>query len=388
MRGWRIGKILGIDIAIDASWFIIVLLMVYALGFVEFPRELGSFTTGGRFSIPRADWVSVTLGIIVTLLLFASVLAHELSHSWMAIQRGVPVARITLFIFGGVAQIAREPDAPLTEFLVAIMGPLMSLALAAIFGALWMWAHLVDSLGVLGFSLLPIELLASNLAIINGQLALFNLAPGFPLDGGRVLRAILWGVWKDLRRATWWATRIGRLIASLMIIGGGIAIIVPPFNLGGAWIILIGFFLWNAAGEGYQHAVVMDGLRDVRVGEIMARDIVTVLPDISVAAFVEQHLLPRRNQVFAVSDSQAFLGIIAVENVRRIPRSQWAFRTVASAMTPLAALHLLSPEENVSSALVRISGAVGEELPVLDAGQLVGFLGRAEISRFLQLKVP
>ena len=388
MRGWRIGKILGIDIAVDASWFIIVLLMIYALGFQEFPRELNPDASGSRFFVPRADWVSVTLGVLVTLLLFASVLAHELAHSWMAIQRGVPVVRITLFIFGGVAQIAREPDLPLTEFLIAIMGPLMSLALGAIFGAIWIWARIVDSMNVLGFSLLPIELMALNLALINSQLALFNLAPGFPLDGGRVFRAILWGVWKDLRRATWWATRAGKLIAILMMVGGGMMVIIPPFNLSGLWLVLIGVFLWNAAGEGYQHAVVVDALRTISVSQVMTRDLITVFPEISVYAFVDQYLIPHRAQVFAVNDTEAFRGVISIENVRRLPRAQWAFRTVQNVMTPLAALKTLSPEQNVSSALADISIAEVDELPVIESGRLVGFLGREEITRFLQLKSP
>ena len=235
MRGWRIGKIMGIDIAVDASWFIIVLLMIYAFGFVEFPRELRSIGNSSRSLFPRADWVSITLGVVATLLLFASVLAHELAHSWMAIQRGVPVARITLFIFGGVAQIAREPDRPSTEFLIAIMGPLMSLALAAIFGAVWIWSRVFDAIGGVEISLLPLQLLAANLALINAQLAVFNLAPGFPLDGGRVLRAILWGMWNNLRRATWWATRVGKLIALMMIVGGGVVVMIPPFNLSGVF---------------------------------------------------------------------------------------------------------------------------------------------------------
>jgi Zn-dependent protease/predicted transcriptional regulator len=386
MRGWRIGKIMGIDIAVDASWFIIVLLMIYALGFVEFPRELNPLGTGSRFAFPRADWVSITLGVVVTLLLFASVLAHELSHSWMAIQRGVPVARITLFIFGGVAQIVREPDSPSTEFLIAIMGPLMSLALAAIFGAIWMWTRVFDAFNGTGFPLLPIQIMAANLALINGQLALFNLAPGFPLDGGRVLRAVLWGVWKDFRRATWWATRVGRLIALLMIVGGGIVVIIPPFNLSGAWFVLIGFFLWNAAGEGYQHAVVVDTLQGIHVAQVMTRDIANVSPDLSIDVFVEQYLIPRRDQVFAVGDGQVFYGVISISNVRRVPRTQWALRTVRNVMTPSTALQSLSTDQDISSALARISGADAEELPVMEAGQLVGFIGRAEITRFLQLK--
>ncbi|CAG0996660.1 partial Putative zinc metalloprotease Rip3, partial [Gammaproteobacteria bacterium] len=239
MRGsWRIGRIMGIDIAVDASWFIIVLLLIYTLGFVEFPRELHA---GRRAFGAGADWISITLGVAATLLLFASVLAHELSHSWMALQWGIAVTRITLFVFGGVAQIADEPDRPASEFLIAIMGPLMSLVLALVFGAAWVWLLLLDSTRILGVSLTPLILLASILTQANGSLALFNLAPGFPLDGGRVLRAILWGAWHDIRRATKWASRAGQFIA-VGLVGVGAFLFFIESNGGGIWYAFIGVF--------------------------------------------------------------------------------------------------------------------------------------------------
>ena len=233
---------------------------------------------------------------------------------------------------------------------------------------------------------MPLQLLAANLALINAQLAVFNLAPGFPLDGGRVLRAILWGMWNNLRRATWWATRVGKLIALMMIVGGGVVVMIPPFNLSGVWFVLIGFFLWNAAGEGYQHAIIVDTLRGVRVAQVMTRDITTVSPELSINAFVEQYLIPRRDQVFAVGENQVFHGIISLENVRRVPRSEWTLRTVRHVMSPAVTLQTVSSDQDVAFALARISSAEAEELPVIEAGQLVGFIGRAEITRFLRIK--
>lgn len=381
MRGsWRISRIMGIDIGIDASWFIIAFLLIYTLGFVEFPHELHP-----RSFIPRADVISVALGIAACLLLFGSVLAHELSHSWMAIQRGIPVTRITLFIFGGVAQIAKEPDRPATEFLIAIMGPLMSLALAAVFGAAWLWLRVVDSMQFLGVSLAPLILLSSFLAQINGQLALFNLAPGFPLDGGRVFRAILWGASHNLRRATWWATRVGQAIA-LILIGIGAWLFFSEFNAGGIWFALIGFFLWSAAGEGYRQTVLMETLRGVTVSQLMTREIETVPPDLALAEFVDHYLLPKREQTFAVCDNYGFQGAISLENIKRVPRSEWGLRRVRDVMTPRAALGSLSSDQTAAAAMTKLSDGDVTELPVLDAGQLTGFIGRAELSRFLHLK--
>jgi Zn-dependent protease/CBS domain-containing protein len=377
---------MGIDIALDASWFIIAFVLIYSLGFGEFPRELHPLTRR-----PQPDAVSISLGIAACLLLFASVLAHELSHSWMAIQRGISVTRITLFIFGGVAQIAEEPDRPATEFLVAIMGPLMSLALAVLFGAAWLWLHILDSTRAFGSALTPLVLLSSYLALVNGQLAVFNLAPGFPLDGGRVLRAILWGASKNLRRATWWAARAGQAIALAMIaMGAWLTLGAFPFFLqtGGAgiWLALIGFFLWNAAGESYRQTVMVESLRSVTVAQLMLREIESISPDLALADFVDRYLVPKREQSFAVSNGIATLGIISAENIRRIPRAEWNIRHVRDAMTPLSAVPSLAPEQSAATALARLSNTDAPELPVIESGQLIGFLGRAELSRFLRLK--
>jgi Zn-dependent protease/CBS domain-containing protein len=377
---WRIGRIMGIDITVDISWFIIAFLLIYTLGFLEFPRELQPYTF-----FPHADVTSVALGIATCLLLFASVLAHELSHSWMAIQRGIPVTRITLFIFGGVAQIANEPDRPITEFLVAIMGPLMSLALAALFGAGWIWVRILDSTHLLGSSLLPMVIMTGLLAEINAQLALFNLAPGFPLDGGRIFRAILWGVTHNVRRATWWATRAGQLIA-LALIGSGAWLFLTQFNGGGIWLALIGFFLWSAAGEGYRQMVLTETLRGVTVQQLMTRAVEMVSPDLTLAEFVDRHLIPQRAQTFAVSNDSVVQGIISIDDIKRVTRAEWNTRRVRDAMTPIAALEPLSADQSASEAMAKLSSTAAAELPVFEANRLIGFVGHTELSRFLQLK--
>lgn len=382
MRGsFRIARIMGIDISIDLSWFIILFLLVYSLGFVEFPQALHP-----RTFLPRVDILSISLGIIASLLLFGSVLAHELSHSWMAIQRGIPVANITLFIFGGVAQIADEPDRPATEFLIAIMGPLMSVALAALFGAAWLWLRLLQGMLPSNLPFLPLILLTGMVAQANGALALFNLAPGFPLDGGRVFRAIVWGITHDVRRATRWATRAGQAIALLMIGVGG-WLFLSEFDGGGVWYVFIGIFLWNAAGQGYQQMMMRESLRQVRVDQLMTRNVGQVAPDVSLANFVMQFVLPQREQTFAVTDGFSLLGIISSAHLHRVPQREWSSRCVRDAMTPRAALALVEPQETAASALAKLSRWNVDELPVVEQGRVVGFLGRAELSRFLRLNI-
>lgn len=379
-NSWRIARIMGINIGLDASWFIILFLLIYSLGFVQFPRELHP-----RTFFPRVDAISIILGVAASLLLFASVLAHELSHAWMAQRRGIPVLSITLFIFGGVAQIGDEPDRPATEFLIAIMGPLMSVALALIFGAAWVWLRVINAASLAGLSLTPFILLTGLLFQANGALALFNLAPGFPLDGGRVFRAILWGVWHDIRRATLWATRAGQFVA-LILIGAGAWLFLRGFDLNGIWYALIGFFVWNAAREGYRQTLLRESLRGVLVSQLMTRAFETVAPNLTVAEFVERHLIPQRDQTFAVTDGGDLQGTLSFENIKRIPRAQWPLRRVSDVMTPRSALETLAPNQTAATALARFSRADEAELPVMDNGRLVGFLGRAELARYLHLR--
>lgn len=380
MRSLRIGRILGIDIELDLSWFLIVGLMVYALGFLEFPSALYP-----RALRPRADALSITLGVVTSLLLFGSVLAHELSHSWMAIQRGIAVKRITLFIFGGVAQIAGEPDKPFSEFLIAIMGPLMSLALAAIFGGISMWLGIIDSLNLVSVSFLPLTLMLGILAQANGTLALFNLAPGFPLDGGRVFRSILWGWTKNIQRATLWASRAGQFIAVLLVASSGI-MYWQGLGIGGLWNALIGLFLWNAATDGYRQTMTLEVLRRATVRDLMTTTIESIDSNLSLNAFIENYLLHRREQAFLVTDGLATQGVIGIQQVRDVPREQWNNQRVRDAMIPFGKIQVVDPNVNGATALARLSQSENTELVVIENSQVIGFVGQDELSRYLKLK--
>lgn len=383
---WRIARIMGIDIRVDASWFIIFFLVT-----VSFVTEFGVAASprgfrGGSLNLLNSP-TPLALGILASLLLFASVLAHELSHSWMAIRRGIPVISITLFIFGGVARIADEPDRPATEFLIAIMGPLMSAALAGLFGGLWIWLRVVNSSGIFAFSSAPAILLFGILAQVNLSLAVFNLAPGFPLDGGRVLRAILWGWWHDLQRATLWAARAGQTIAVIFVAIGAWLAIHDRNLFGAVWLGLIAIFLWNAARESYRQILVRDSLKQVRVEQLMLRDVKLIPPDISVTEFVGQYLVHYRDPAFAVSDGVSLRGLISSHNVREFPRAEWQSRRVSDAMTPTSQLPQLSPSDSGAVALAQLMRSHEPELPVMEGSTLVGVLGETEISKFLRLNL-
>lgn len=381
MRGpWRIARIMGIDIYVDLSWFLIVFLLVYSLGFLEFPRELNP-----RAFFPRADVVSISLGVITSLLLFGSVLAHELSHSWMAIQRGIPVTQITLFIFGGVARIAEEPDRPSTEFLIAVMGPLMSFVLAILFGAAWLWFRVIQTGQWIGTSLLPLILLTGILFQGNGTLALFNLAPGFPLDGGRIFRAILWGWWRDVRKATLWATRAGQALA-IAFIAVGSWLLFLRFDFTGIWYALIGFFVWSAARESYRQTLFRESMRGITVDQLMTRSVERVSPDLCLQEFVDTRLIPSREQTFAVYRGDLFEGTISADDVERVSKKLWPTTRVRDAMTPCVHLDPLSPGSTAISALAHFARIDEEEAAVMSGGQFVGFLGRRELSRFIRLR--
>ncbi len=394
-RPWKVGKIMGIPIAIDPSWLVIFALLTFNLGTGVFPSEL---RTGRRFGF---NTEALALGVIASLLLFASVLAHELSHAWMAVRRGIPVLGITLFIFGGVAQISDEPDRPASEFLIAVMGPLMSFALAIIFAAAWIWSQGLHGLFPRADILLvPVAVVGSYLAEANALLVLFNLLPGFPLDGGRVLRAFVWGLLGDLRQATYIAMVIGRVIAGLMIAVGLVVLVgigftlgafdfSPGQNLSGFWFILIGWFLWQAAGEAYRSILLRDSLKQVTVSRLMSAPIERVAGSLSLASFVEEFLARQRGMVYAVEENSQAVGVIGPAQVRKVPRTGWNSLRVRDAMVALSPNDAVTPQDTalrVMQKLARRDGDSGDQLPVMVEGQVVGVVGNEEIARYLQWK--
>ena len=382
--GFGIGRIFGINIRIDWSWLLIFFLITWNLS--------------AAFGQMHPDWgAGLTWGvaIVAALLFFASVLAHELAHSLIARARGVPVRSITLFLFGGVSNIQRDPPSPMAEFLITIAGPITSFVIGGVL-------LLLAGLGTGGLDtggdpnqmiarLSPATTLLVWLGSINVIVGLFNLIPGFPLDGGRVLRSILWGITDDVRRATRWASWVGQGIAWLMILGGismVFGVWLPFFGTGfvnGLWLAFIGWFLNGAAVQSYQQVVIRDVLEDVPVSRMMRTDPPTVPPAISIDTLVDEYVMRQDDHAFPVLEEGRFVGLVTLDDVRSVPRERWGSTTVGDIMTPLSELVTTTPQEDATDALNKLSDRDVRQLPVMQNGQLVGLLRRRDIVKWLRL---
>ena len=362
--GFRVGSVLGIPIYLHPSWFIIFLLITLSLR-MQFTSEHHGWT-------PAQNWM---LGIFASLLFFASVIFHELSHSVVAMHYRIPVESITLFVFGGLSHIEREAATAKQEFNIAIAGPLSSLFLA---GCFWMVERYWHGNGM-------VAAVAGWLAFINKILALFNLVPGFPLDGGRVLRGIAWGITGDFTRATRIASNAGKLFAYVMIVGG----IWQALNgnlVGGLWLAFIGWFLLSAAQESFAQVAIRNTLAGVRAEDIMTRDIPTVPRDMSIEEYVHEVLRTgRRCHIVTASDKP--VGLITLHAARTVPREEWANTAIQAVMLPTEQIHSASPEEPVLGVLDRMQGEDINQMPVVSDGQIVGMIARDAILRVLQTRI-
>lgn len=384
--GFRVGTFFGINIHLDWSWLLIFLLV--------------SWNLTASFNQMHPDWgIALTIGVALAaaVLFFASVLAHELAHSLVARAQGVPVRRITLFLFGGVSNIEREPESPRAEFLITIVGPITSIVLGLLFilvtgvAGSELMGNLSNPEAAIG-ELGPVTTLLLWLGPINLVLGVFNLIPGFPLDGGRVLRSILWAVTDNLRQATRYASWVGQLIAWLMI-GGGVSMVfgaqIPLFGTGvlnGLWLAFIGWFLHSASVQSYQQVVVNDILEDVQVSRMMRKNAPTVTPDINIDDFVHDHILGTDEHGFPVMDNNQMVGIVCLDDVRSVPRDKWAQTTVREIMTPKSAVVSVPSTENAARALELIRKEEIRQLPVVEGENLVGLLRRRDIVQWLQLQ--
>jgi Zn-dependent protease/CBS domain-containing protein len=361
----RLGRIAGIEIDINLSWLIILVLLTVSLAVAWFP-----YTVHGLSILTY--WV---LGLIAAILLFASVLGHELAHSLVAKSRGLPVKSITLFIFGGVSNIEHEPQSPSVEFWMAIVGPITSLVIG---GVSWLLA-----VGLQGVPV--VSAVFEYLAVANILLGAFNLIPGFPLDGGRVLRALLWAVMGSLRRATLWATRVGQFVAYLFILWGIWQVFTSNF-INGIWIGFIGWFLLNAAQTANREVMLQSLFRGVSVAQVMGPPPQPVPANISLRELVDHYLLPRGQRTAPVYEGSQFVGLITLADVKTVPREQWDQTPVSKAMAPVEKLHVAQPRQRMSDILPLIAQADVNQLPVLQDGQLVGMLTRDAIVRYLDIR--
>jgi Zn-dependent protease/CBS domain-containing protein len=358
-----LGRILGIPIGLDYSWFLIFALLTWSLATSYFPKEFTGW--------PVAQyWIA---GAVTVILMFGSVLLHELGHSVVALRYKIPVRSITLFVFGGVAQIGAEPPSAIAEFWIAIAGPITSFALALFFALL---QPLVSTLA-------PLLAIAKYLAYINGTLGLFNLIPGFPLDGGRVFRAIIWGTTHSLRRATLIAATLGRFIA-YGFIGLGVWQMFSGNFGNGLWIAFIGWFLETAASSQIHQQTIHDLLAGHHVADAMHNNYTTVAPDTTLQQLVTEHILGSGRRSLLVKQDDRFLGLLTLHNVKDIPSSAWLTTTAAQAMIPVAQLKLIKPDAELSDALGEMDRDGVNQLPVMAGAQFLGMLGRDDVISFLR----
>ena len=364
VSGIRIGQIFGISIYLHPSWFLIFALITLSLR--------TQFTTQHPSWNPAQHWM---LGLITSVLFFCSVVFHELSHSMVAKHYKIPVASITLFVFGGLARIVREPSNAKQEFNIAIAGPISSFFLAAIF---YLVSHHSGNLEMLGAT-------SRWLAEINFILAAFNLAPGFPLDGGRVLRAIAWKITDDFSKATRIASRTGQVFAYLMIFAG-IWIALRGNWFGGLWWIFIGWFLLSAAQETVAQVAIRNTLAGVLAADIMNRDVPMVARDLSLEDYVHEVLRTGR-RCHVVTGNGVPVGLVTFHAAQGIPREEWPNTSIQAAMRSLDKVKWASPPEPVLSILERMQAEDINQMPVLDGGRVVGMIARESILRVLQTRL-
>lgn len=364
MRGFRIATLFGIPIEINPSWLFIFALILWSLTVGVFPQTYPG--------LERATYVA--MGLATTVLFFASLIAHELSHSLVSQHFGLRVRRIVLFVFGGVSETTQELPSPKIEFLVAIAGPLMSFALSGLF-ALVAWGS--GDQAALG----PVAAVAAWLTVVNLALGLFNLLPGFPLDGGRLLRAAAWQVTGNLRRATRVASRGGQLVAALMMLWGFWRLVQGDL-FGAVWVGAIGYLLFQAAGSTYGDLLVQTALSRVGVLDLMTREPKVLSPDMTLQEVVEEYLMRFPYGGYPVVDGHLD-GVLQASEIKRIPASEWPNRRVREVMTPLTEQEALDAHASVSEAVTRFNQLGVGRLPVVDEGRVVGVLSQSDVIRWL-----
>jgi Zn-dependent protease/CBS domain-containing protein len=366
MGGFRLGSVLDFDIRIDFSWFIIFFLILWTFSRGVFPAVLPG----------REAATYLLMGAAGTLLFFASLLAHELAHALVARRKGIPIEGITLFIFGGMAHAKMEFEKPGDEFQVAGVGPLSSFVIAGLF-----W--LVAVLGVEAGWPAAVTSVALYLAFINVALAVFNLLPGFPLDGGRLFRAAVWKATGDLTRATRWASNGGKVLGYLLM-GFGLLSFFAGNLIGGLWMVLIGWFVRMAAEASFAQHRLRESLRGVYAHTMMTPDPVTVPPDVSLQEFVDEHVFRGRHQSYPVVEDGHPLGLITLERVKQVPREEWPVRSIGDAMVTAENGLVVDPDEEMTEVLEKLGGSRVRRVLVARNGELVGIITPADITRWLE----
>lgn len=364
----QIGHIFGIPIEVNYTWLIIFLLISWSLAIGYFP----SFHPGLSQTL---YWI---LSIISTLLLFLSLLLHELSHAFFAINNSVPIKKITLFIFGGVAQMEKEPENPSAELKIALAGPICSFILSIISFALSFILYQINANSML----IPVFV---YLGFVNIAIVLFNSIPGFPLDGGRIFRAILWFFTKDLKNATRISTYFGKWFSYFLMTVGIIFLYKQEF-LNGIWLILIGFFLHEASEMSYQQLILKRALVGIPVKDIMSKDVITVSPNLTLQETVNNYFFKYQHLGFPVVDNGVLKGIITLRDIKEFPQKDWGTTLVQQAMTPVRRDLIVNSNTDSLEALLQVTKSGLGRLLVVDNGKLSGIITQRSLLKMFEIK--
>jgi Zn-dependent protease len=359
----RLGRVLGVEIKLDYSWFIVFVLVTVSLSGQIFPSMYAGWSRS-------AYWL---LGALTSLLFFASVLAHEMAHSVVSQAYGVSVHDITLFIFGGAAHISEEPKTARAELLMSLAGPGTSLVIAAVLGLLALLSRNASPY---------LAAVSTWLAGINGSLAVFNLIPGFPLDGGRVFRALVWGITGNLQQATRLATGLGRLIAYGFIMVG----VWQLFNgnwVNGLWIAFIGWFLESAAASSYRRFTVRHLLTGHTAHEVMTSECMPIPRNLTLDLFVEQVMLPSGRRCFPVQEDGRIRGLLTLHRIKEVPKDQWSRTRVEDIMIPWAELKSVRPDDDLNTVFDRMAAEDINQFPVVEGENLLGMVARDNLLDFI-----
>ena len=367
---------MGIPIGVNYSWIFVFILFIFLLA--------------RQYSLGHLGWDAPQIwstALVTTILFFLSVVAHELSHSLLAVRKGIPVIGITLWVFGGVSQLSREARRPMTEFLIAVVGPLTSILLAVVFGGLKFllspgYLHWEDVLLDPGRT--SLEVISLHLAWINLSLGIFNLLPGFPLDGGRVLRAVVWGISGSYWRGTQVAARAGQFLGGLMILSGfGLMWLYLGLSFQGIWFALIGLFLFSAATASYRQERNREWMKSFRVADAFTTDWFSLPSETTLGSPLVSHGLAGPEAVIGVLADNRIQGVVTRQDLALIPAGSSPFAMLGQVMAPLASLPSVGPAERIYDALERMETDGITRLAVMSDGRLLGFLNKEEVLRFV-----
>ena len=364
----KLFKVFGIEIRLDYSWFIIFALFAYILGFIYFPSVLPGLNKG----------LLALITVITVLFVFISVLIHEMSHSLVARRKGTSVEKITLFLFGGMAQIEKEPETPYSELIMAIAGPAASFVVAAIFGVIWFFTK----------NIALVREPVGYLAIINIVLGVFSILPGYPLDGGRILRSIIWKTTGNLERATFIASTAGRVIG-FVIIAAGIFFIFMGNFLNGIWLAFIGWFIQSSAQMGYRQLIFETSIKGIKVRDVMNENIVNVTKDITIQDLVDDYFMKYRFGRFPVIEdekTQRFIGVISLHDIKGVSKEEWPEVKIGDIVKSVSESEKVDMSTEISDAIKKMGKNDLDHLVIMSGNKLRGIITKSDVMRFIKIR--